>query len=622
MSDLQYNPDELGDDSFDIERLDAVRKLIPKANGLGIVKLRDYQVECVDSVYDSWQDNQAVLAVLATGLGKTVIAADVIIRWPGTKRILFIAHVRELIDQAQEKISLHTDDSVSIEMGLRRDGAGMNGHSQVLVASIQTTNRRMTKFNPLDFDLIIIDEFHHAAAPTYRKLWQYFSEGNPDIKLLGITATPNRADGVTVGCMADHCCYQMGIREGIDTGWLVPIKQAYIVVEGLDFSQCRTVAKDLSKDDLAAAMLGGEEHEGMSEDEIRELTIKQEKMLHAVAAPTVEESAGRQGIVYCVTKNHAARMAEVLRRYPGVTAEVIDCDTPENERIDLVKRFKGKQTQFLVNVGVATEGFDCPGAEVIVMARPTKSQTLYTQMIGRATRALSGLVDRYERVDDRQAAIANSTKSHALVLDFCGNSGKHKLISTADVLAGDMPTQFVEAAKKEMMETGEAQDIRAAAWQKKEEHDEEVRRRQEEERKAKEERRKEIQAREEARRAHIRAQAEYRTRNIDPFDTGETAPERAQSSFRGGATDAQIGFLQKLGVPQETSMKWGKMQAGAVINDLKNRTAGAWIMRFGKHTGKALHDIPHDYLRWAAENIQNPEFQTNLELYRNELRNN
>jgi superfamily II DNA or RNA helicase len=609
----------------------------PKAGGMGMIRLRLYQNEAVDCIYEAWREYNAVLAVLATGLGKTVIAAEVIIRWPGIGRILFIAHVRELIKQAKDKIHEHTEDLPDTEMGKWSCfNKTLMDQSKVVVASIQTMRNRKHKYDPSKFDLLIIDECHHAGANTYRGLVQWFLAGNPNGKILGITATPDRADGISLGSVFDHCAFEMGIREGIDEGYLVPIKQRYFVVDGLDFSACRsakdkdTGEMDFKKGDLASAMLGGEETEDMGEEEKQRLLEQQERMLHRVAAPTVREAAGRPGIVYCVTIEHAIRMAEVLRRYPGITAEVVHSKTPEDERDDLLDRFKKGNLQFLVNVSVATEGFDAPSAEVIVMARPTKSRAFYTQTIGRGTRPVAGLVDAYDTAVERQEAIANSRKACCEVFDFVGNTGKHKLVSTADILAGDMPAPFVEAAKDEMAETGEARDIRQAAWEKKEQHDELVRQRQEEQRLAEEERKKELEAqrqarhearlREEAARARIRAEADYRIKDIDPFNVNEVAAKRKQPEFRGGATDPQIGFLKKLGVSEETSMKWTKNQAGAVIGDLAARTGGKFIMRFGKHIGKALSTLPVEYLKWAGKNIHDADFQKNLEQYRQEWR--
>lgn len=585
----------------------------------GVMTLRPYQVEAVDSCYEAWRDYDAVMMVLATGLGKTVIASDIINRWPvSAGRVLFVAHIKELIDQAHDKIRDHTTDKPAVEMGDNRGETERHELWQipkVLVASIQTLSKRMEKIDPQQFGLVIIDEFHHAGAPTYRRAWEYFKSGNPNLKCLGITATPYRGDKITLSCIAEHCCFEMGIREGIDAGYLVPIQQKYIVVDALDFSQCRSIAKDLNEGDLEEVMLGAVVKDEMSEADRLEALQKQERMLHAIAVPTVKESQGRPTLVFCVTVEHAERMAEVLRRYPGVSAEVLHGKTPTDQREEILERFRRGDLQMLVGVGCFTEGFDAPNVQVVAMARPTKQQGLYVQMIGRGTRPLPGLVDRYGTDEERQEAIANSLKPHMTVLDFVGNSGKHKLVSTADVLAGDMPPELVEAAVEEMRETGEAEDIRQAVWRKKNERDEAERKAAEE----RERKQREALAAEESRRAKLKAEAEYRAKQVDPFGA-QQLPERVQPKFRGGASDSQVEFLFKLGIPRETSFTWTKTQAGAVISERKARSGGEWIMRFGKHVGQPLKNLPHAYLRYMGENCKSEEFQNNLAMYRSQYR--
>ena len=586
----------------------------------GMMSLCPYQVEAVDSAYEAWRDYDAVMMVLATGLGKTVIASDVICRWPETAgRVLVIAHIQELIFQAKEKIEHHAQIHVAVEMGESRGETGrtglIGGPDKVVVASIQTMQRRMELFDPRDWGLIIIDEFHHAGAKSYRKLWEYFKTGNDRIKLLGITATPFRGDKITLACIAEHCCFEMGIREGIDEGYLVPIQQQYIVVDQLDFSKCRTVAKDLNEGDLEEAMMGPRVSDEMTEAERLDALEKQERMLHAIAVPTIREAQGRTTLMFCVTVAHAERMAEILRRYPGVTADVVTGATPQEQRESTIAAFKAGKIQILVGVGCFTEGFDAPNVAVVAMARPTKQQGLYVQMVGRGTRPLCPDVYKLETPELRQEAIGNSIKSAMVVLDFVGNSGKHKLVSTADVLAGDMPPALVAEVIEEMKESGEAEDIREAVWKKKQKKDEEEKRQAEE----RERRRKEAQLAAEAKRERLRAEAEYRAKTIDPFGT-ETAPERVQSKFRGGATDRQVALLKKLGIGEEAAMKFTKGQAGAVIDARIKASGGSFYMRFGTHVGKQLKDIPNEYLRWAGETITNPEFQDNLAKYRDEYR--
>jgi hypothetical protein len=188
----------------------------------------------------------------------------------------------------------------------------------------------------------------------------------------------------------------------------------------------------------------------------------------------------------------------------------------------------------------------------------------------------------------------------------------------------------VEEAIEEMRQTGEAEDIREAVERKRVEKEEAEKKRRaeflkrqqerdEEEQKAREQRALQQQQREEARRAKLKAEAEYRATEIDPFGH-QQREERVQPSYRGGSSDAQVALLAKLGIPRETSMAWSKGQAGAVISQRVNLAGGKWFMRFGKYAGKQLKDIPHSYLRYMGQTCQSEDFQKNLATFREEYR--
>lgn len=598
-------------------------EIVPRPSGLGAMSMRPYQVEASDCIYEAWRTYQAVMCVLPTGMGKTVLAAEIICRWPGEGRWLFIAHLREIIYQTQDTIERHLCERPGVEMGQHREGTmghGILDRARVLCASVQTLTRRMEALNPGHFDGIIFDEAHHAASDSYRRVWKYFSQGNSGIKALLITATPNRADNLSLGCIADHCAYEIQIREAIDDGWLVPIQQKYIVVDGLDFSKCdsrknKAGERDLKDEDVAAAMLGGKSSDGMSDNERIELLKKQERMLHAVAAPAIAEAQGRQGIVFCASVEQAERQAEVLNRYPGVTAYAVIGDTDDQIRAEIVKRYKAGEIQWLCLCGIGTEGFDAPGVHVIAMARPTKSESLYKQMLGRGTRPVPGLVDKYVTAEERQEAIANSAKPHMLVLDFVGNSGKHKLVSTADVLAGDMPDELLDIVKREMAETGEAADIREKAWQKKQQLDEEEKQKREEA----EQRRQLAMQQEVARREKLRAEAQYRARDVDPFGRGDVHAGQETPKFRGGATDKQVAYLERLGISKAAAMAMTKAQAGAVITKRKGQRGRDYIVTQGVHKGKTLSQIAQtdlQWLKWFASTTNDAAARSNIAEYR------
>lgn len=611
-----------------------LRPVEPMAvGGCGTLTPRDYQIDAVMAIYRELKEHRSTLAVLATGLGKTVIAAEVALMWPENHgRVLFIAHRKELIEQAAKSIGLHIDEDCGIEMAQQseaRQGRSLNGKSKVLVGSVQTLCRlnRLKAYNPHDFGLIVTDEAHHATAKTYRTIFGYFQQ-NQQCRFLGITATPDRADEELLGEIYDTVAYKMDILDGIEAGWLVPIQQRYVVIEGLDFASCRTTAGDLNERDLERAMAGANADEtGDDESELTaeqfEARQKQEKMLHAVADPTIREANGRPGIVFCVTIDHAEKMAAVFRRY-GVTAEAVTQRTTADMRSEHIEAFRKGRLQFLIGVGVFTEGFDAPNAAVIAVARPTKSRALYTQMVGRSTRPDPEAIKDRNTPDERKAGIAESGKPTATVLDFVGNSGKHKLISTADILGDAYPEDLRAEVIEAMRRMGIAGDVRKelADLQARKElmaklKAEEAARKKEEAQRQYLETLRRIQEEEKLRR--IRAEAQYRTKDVDPFGHKATHQPHAPE-FRGGASERQIAFLEALGVPHEKAITFGSKQAGGVISELKSRKGGKWRIWFGKHKGKSLAEAGEGWAKYVLDNFEDGDIKTavkqNLELWR------
>lgn len=601
-----------------------LQEVVPLPSGLGVLKMRPYQVDAVEAVYQSWQKNQATLVVLPTGCGKTVVAAETICRWPREGRALFVAHLREILFQTQDAIEKHLGERPGLEMGQYKEctqGHGILDRARVLCASIQTLSSRMQKLDPKEFDVIIFDEAHHAGATSYRRVWEWFSQGNPQIRCLMITATPNRHDGISLGCIATDCAYEMEMRDAIDEGWLVPIQQAYVKIEGLDFSSCKTRKNrageaDFSDDDIARVMGGVVASDDMDEEERLALIRKAEQTCHAMAEPTIREAQGRQGIVFCASVSQAVRMAEVLTRWDGITAQAVIGDTEEEERQRIVRRFREGMLQFLCLCAIGTEGFDVPGVEVVVMGRPTKSPALYKQMLGRGTRPLPGLVDGYDLAEERKLAIAESRKPSMLVLDFVGVGKSHKLVSTLDVLAGDMPPDLLAQVQAEMIETGEKADVRLAAWEKKRKRDEEAERKRKEYKELKR-RQAEAEARQ---RERIKAAVQYSTAMIDAFDRADVGPTRQVEQFRGGCSDKQVNMLVRLGMPREKAMRLTPRQASGAIGERLSRSGKDYIVRAsGPCMGKSLGELARTDLpalkRLAATATDN-ELLKNLDQYR------
>ena len=482
------------------------------------MKLRDYQNAAVEGVLNAWKTCRSALCVLPTGCGKTVVFAEVIRRMlfsrPGGRatHAMILAHREELVHQAADKVSKVAGVDCEIEMGDYRVIGMMGCLPPVVVSSVQTHmsgrngQRRMMKFNPKDFSVLVVDEAHHATSPSYRACIDRYLKENPECRLLGVTATPDRADELALGSVFETVAASYDISDAIRDGWLVPVEQRIVTVGSLDFSSVKTTAGDLNPGELADIM-------------------EEERNLHAVAAPVLDSLKEKRAIIFATSVRQAERLAEILNRGEGdgdsgsgngerKRADWLCGATPKDLRHDKLAAFKEGRTQFMVNVGVLTEGFDDAGVEAVVMARPTKSRALYAQMIGRATRPSAkiaaklgdGVSGSGNGAEWRRSLIAGSDKPKCLVLDFVGNAGRHKLITSADILGGKYPDEVIERAKRKARDRNI--DMSVALEEANVEH-EEI------------ERRKRIEA---ERRKSIRAVAPFCLTRVNPFDAFDLPP--------------------------------------------------------------------------------------------------
>ena len=373
------------------------------------MKLRPYQEAALSATVDAFASGkQRVLVVKPTGTGKTVLFAALVARVaqgvrsrggaPG--RSLVLAHREELVRQAREKIVSSARLRCGVEMADER--ADRLDPPPVVVASVQSMQRaRLASYAPDHFDLVVVDEAHHATAKSYRNIIDHFGGA----RVLGVTATPDRGDKQGLKAVFESAAYVYEIRDAIRDGWLVPIVQRQVIVESLDLSKVAVRAGDFADGEL--------------EDQ-----LCQERALHEVAVPTLEQSGSRPTVVFTAGVAQARALAEVLNRYRDGSAVALSGETHPEERRKSVEAFKAGAVQYLVNCALFLEGFDAPLCACVAMARPTKSRALYAQAIGRGTRIL-GL--------SLEESIANG-KRDLLVLDFVGNSSTHSLVSVADVL--------------------------------------------------------------------------------------------------------------------------------------------------------------------------------------------
>ena len=307
------------------------------------IKLYSYQKQCVDIINNLTPG--AYLIVLATGLGKTVIFSH--IKRQG--RVLILSHREELVYQPRQ----YYDCSFGVEKAEKAS----NGE-EIVSASVLSLINRLDRFKPDDFDIIITDEAHHAMAQSYRKIYDYFT---PRLHL-GFTATPNRADKNFLGDIYQTIVFERNIKWGIDNGYLSDIECRKVDV-GYDLRNIHQYMGDFAEKELEEA-------------------VCQAKCNQAVAEVYNKYAVGPT-LIFAATVNHANSIAEYIPE-----AEVITAST--DNRAEILQRFRDGKLRCIVNCMVLTEGTDLPNIETIIMCRPTRNVSLYTQAVGRGTRLSPG----------------------------------------------------------------------------------------------------------------------------------------------------------------------------------------------------------------------------------------
>lgn len=508
---------------------------------------------------------KSTLIVCATGTGKTVIMGTVAARWSGQGRILVLAHRDELVRQGAKSISaICGNEPVGIEMA----GEESRGE-RIVVASVPSMNThrhgryRMMQFDPNEFGLIMTDECHHSVAPTYRRIYEWFFQ-NPNMKHLGVTATPDRTDEIALGQVYESVAYEYDILTAINDGYLVPIEQQFVHVEELDLSRCGTNKKgDLKTKDVDSIM-------------------RQEGMIHKIVHPTIELAGDKQTLLFAASVEHATLAAEIFNRHRPGSALAIDGNTDKEIRRAGIESYAKGNYQFLCNCGVFLEGFDDPRIQVVANARPTKSRALYAQVAGRGTRPLPGVVFPSMTAEERIAAIRASAKPSMLMLDFVGNSGRHKLVCTADILGGEESDAIVEWATQ-------SAKAKSRAGQPVDMQEELEKAREEQERQLAEKHKREAAAAAAAeKRKNIVAAAKFSTKSINPFDIFDIVPKREPGWHKGRkATPGQSSALTKFGVDADTIANLSFCQASQMMDTLvKRRQQNLCSVKQAKILGK------------------------------------
>ena len=341
------------------------------------MQLRDYQNSAISNVRKSFQAKyRSVLLTLPTGAGKTVIFSE-ITRLAGLKgaSVLILVHRKELIDQAGDKLT-----KADVKYGIIAAGR-KESKSNVQVASVQTLINRLN--NPNQFDLIIIDEAHHAVANSWRKIFDFYKSA---VKL-GVTATPMRMTGAGLGEIFDDLIVGSTIPELVEQKYLAE-HEVYAPPNKLNLDKIRTIRGDYSKKEV--------------EDELDKVDI---------VGDAVENyrrlGKNKPAIAFCISVKHGQRVTNKFKQ-AGYTAELITGSMNSDDRKTLIDNFKDGKVQILVSIDVVSEGFDVEGCYVAILLRPTQSEALYIQQVGRVLRPEPNKV--------------------AIVLDHVGNTKRHGFV--------------------------------------------------------------------------------------------------------------------------------------------------------------------------------------------------
>lgn len=350
---------------------------------------REYQTEAIAKTLLGFKEFRRQLGVCPTGGGKTIIFAKIAqavlsgaLGESGDRTLIF-AHREELIEQAVAKIFATTGIFPSVEKAENRGSFS----SEVVVASIQTMQRRYERWAADHFKLIVCDEAHHSISKSWQEPLNYFAPAC----VLGVTATPDRGDKKNLGSYYENIAFEITLFDLIRKGYLSPIKVKALPLK-IDLGQVRTTAGDYNDADLGDALA---------------------PYLKEIAAQLGQQAANRKTLVFVPLIATSKAFIDICRGL-GLRAEHIDGNSPD--RKEILKRYARGEFDLLSNAMLLTEGYDEPSINCVVILRPTQSRPLYSQMVGRGTRIAPG-------------------KSDLLLLDFLWLHERHNLIRPAHLIA-------------------------------------------------------------------------------------------------------------------------------------------------------------------------------------------
>jgi superfamily II DNA or RNA helicase len=383
---------------------------------------RSYQTECHSAIEREWLIHKSTLAVLPTGSGKTVIFSGAAKARGGA---LVLAHRDALIKQAAAKLETVTGERVAIEKAERHAFA-----SAYICASVQTLKgKRLDRFADRfpEIHTIIVDECHRATSKGYRAIFAKW----PEAKILGVTATADRSDGVGLKAVFASTAYRYELVDAIRDGWLAPLNMVPIKAD-VDLDAIKVKAGDLDQGQLDEAIV---------------------QQAGKIAASILESARDKRLIVFTPGVKTAHAVAAALNELEADCARSLDGSQDDQIKSETCDSHQRGEFRYLVNCALFLEGYDDPTLDGIFDAAPTKSRLRYAQKVGRATRP--GIaIDQHVTAELRRSAIATGPKPYAWVFDLVCNTTKHKLAGPIDLLAGKAPDDVQKIARKILREDG------------------------------------------------------------------------------------------------------------------------------------------------------------------------
>lgn len=470
------------------------------------MKLRDYQDEARVSIQKEWEEGvKKTLLVLPTGTGKTIVFSKVIEdRVKMGERVLVLAHRGELLDQAADKLEQATGLKTATE---KAEESSLNSFFRVVVGSIQSLQRekRLHQFAKDHFDTIIIDEAHHCISDSYQRVLNYFESAN----VLGVTATPDRGDMRNLGEYFEGLAYEYTLPKAIKEGYLSPIKALTIPLQ-LDLTGVKQSVGDFSTRDLGNAL---------------------DPYLDSIADEMMKNASDRKIVVFTPLVNTSKKFVDILNEKGFRAAEV---NGESKDRAEKLEDFENDKYNVLCNSMLLTEGWDCPSVDCIVVLRPTRVRSLYSQMVGRGTRLFEG-------------------KTELLLLDFLWHTDRHELCHPSHLIAEN--DEVANAMTKKIEEAGMPIDLEDIV----ESAEEDV-----------------VAEREEALAKQLAEMKRRKRKLVDPLQFEMSIQAEDLSSYvpsfgweMGPPSDKQVNQLEKLGIHPDQIDNAGK--ADKILDRLDRR---------------------------------------------------